>query len=180
MPNHPDDASSGPIELSVVVPAFNAAATIGAQLDALQRQHWDAPWEVIVADNGSTDNTAALVAQRAATDGRIRLVDASDARGAAHARNRAVAAARGSVIAFCDADDVVGAGWVAAMGSALKRTPFVTGPQEYKTLNEPRSRAPPHPCCRFNAAILPSAPVGHLTSSTKLSAVSTCWRALPG
>lgn len=136
MSNHPDDAPSGPIELSVVIPAFNAESTIVAQLDALQGQQWDAPWEVVVADNGSTDETAALVAQRAATDARIRLVDASDHRGAAHARNCAVAAAQGASIAFCDADDVVGDGWLAAMGSALRRTSFVTGPQEFKVLNE--------------------------------------------
>lgn len=134
-----DNSSPGVphVELSIIVPAFNAAATIGAQLDALQSQEWDAPWEVVVADNGSTDDTAAIVAARAATDARIRLVDAGDQSGASHARNAAIAASTGTSIAFCDADDVVGDRWVAAMGSALRTTQFVTGPQEYMMLNEP-------------------------------------------
>ena len=125
------------IELSVVIPAFNAGATIGAQLDALQSQDWHGAWEVIVADNGSTDNTAAIVARRAATDSRIRLTGACDEKGASHARNSAVAVSMGRSIAFCDADDVVGEQWVAAMGSALRKASFVTGPQEYVRLNEP-------------------------------------------
>lgn len=125
------------VELSVIMPAFNAASTIGAQLDALQEQQWDSSWEVVVADNGSTDTTAVIVSQRAAIDSRVRLVDAGDQRGAAHARNVAVAVAHGTSIAFCDADDVVGDNWVASMGTALRETPFVTGPQEYTVLNEP-------------------------------------------
>lgn len=137
MPDHTDDAPPAPIELSVVIPAFNAAATIAAQLDALQGQQWDAPWEVIVADNGSTDDTAVLVAQRSATDARIRIVDASATKGPAAARNAGAAAAIGSSIAFCDADDVVGDHWVETMGATLRRVPFVTGPQEYRVLNEP-------------------------------------------
>ncbi len=137
MPDESPPAAAISVELSVVMPAFNAASTIGAQLDALQKQHWDSSWEVIVADNGSTDTTAAIVSRRAANDPRIRLLDAGDHRGAAHARNAAVRVARGTSIAFCDADDVVGDRWVAAMGTALRETPFVTGPQEYKALNEP-------------------------------------------
>src|SRR5699024_707926 len=42
---------------SVVIPALNEAETIGTQLDALAGQDVDAPWEVIVVDNGSTDDT---------------------------------------------------------------------------------------------------------------------------
>lgn len=125
------------IELSVVMPAFNAASTIGAQLDALQSQEWSGSWEVVVADNGSTDNTVAIVSARAATDSRIRLIDAGEVRGASHARNSAIAASTGTSIAFCDSDDVVGDRWVAAMGSVLRDYPFVTGPQEYVLLNEP-------------------------------------------
>ena len=41
------------IQLSGVIPCFNAAATLRVQLDALVLQQWDRPWEVLVADNGS-------------------------------------------------------------------------------------------------------------------------------
>lgn len=131
----PDHSADGAVALSVVIPAYNAVDTIGDQLRALLGQQWWGTWEIIVADNGSTDGTVALVGRIAASEPRLRLVDASQHRGAAHARNRGVDAARGRAIAFCDADDVVADGWLAAIAEALQGTPFVTGPQEYELLN---------------------------------------------
>ncbi len=131
------DRGIDPIELSVVIPAFNAASTIGKQLEALTAQTWDGLWEVVVADNGSTDVTAEVVERFAAADSRIRLVDAGAASGASFARNSGVEAARGASIAFCDADDLVGHGWVPAMGQALREYALVTGPQEFERLNPP-------------------------------------------
>lgn len=123
------------VELSVVIPAFNAAATIGDQLDALLAQDWSASWEVIVADNGSTDDTAHVVRTMATTHPRLRVVDAGGRPGPSYARNCGVRAANGSSIAFCDADDVVADGWLAAIGGALREHRLVTGPQEYERLN---------------------------------------------
>lgn len=129
--NPTDDA----VDLSVVIPAYDAVDTIGEQLDALLGQDWSGTWEVVVADNGSSDGTAELVDRMARTNPRVRLVDASQRRGAAHARNRGIEASCGRLIAFCDADDVVADGWLAAIGDALNRSSFVTGPQEYERLN---------------------------------------------
>lgn len=123
------------IELSVVIPAFNAALTIGEQLEALVAQTWAGSWEVVVADNGSTDETARIVEHFASAHSRIRLIDAGAVPGASHARNCAVHAARGTSIAFCDADDIVSDRWVSSMGEALREHVFVTGPQEFKRLN---------------------------------------------
>ena len=50
----------GPPALSVVIPCLNGAATLGVQLAALARQEWSEPWEVLLADNGSTDGSAEL------------------------------------------------------------------------------------------------------------------------
>ena len=135
-----DSAGSGdhgevPIELSVVIPAFNASSTIGAQLEALVAQTWPADWEVVVADNGSTDDTREIVSTIAASKSRVRLVDAAATPGPSAARNRGVAAARGRSIAFCDADDVVSPGWLAAIGESLRDHSAVTGPQEIGLLN---------------------------------------------
>jgi glycosyltransferase involved in cell wall biosynthesis len=135
MPDVPPQRAARPVELSVVVAAYNAADTIEAQLRALLGQEWDGLWEVVIADNGSSDGTGDIVGRVADGDARVRIVDASDLAGAGHARNVGVREALGASIAFCDADDVVGAGWVAAMGDALRQAPFVTGPQEYETLN---------------------------------------------
>lgn len=137
MAQTPAPTADDGLDLSVVIAAYNARRWIPEQLEALVRQRWAGSWEVIVADNGSTDGTADLVERLARSEPRISLVDASQQRGAAHARNRGVAAARGRRIAFCDADDVVADGWVAAMGDALERSPFVTGPQEHEHLNPP-------------------------------------------
>jgi GT2 family glycosyltransferase len=123
------------IELSVVMAARDAEATIGEQIRALLGDPWPGDWEIVVADNGSSDGTRAAVEAAAGGNARVRIVDASEVQGESHARNVGVGAARGTSLAFCDADDVVGRGWVTAMAEALREHPFVTGPQEYETLN---------------------------------------------
>lgn len=125
------------IEISVIIPFFNAAATIGSQLSALMKQHWDKPWEVLAVDNGSTDNTREVVTSYQKRMPNLRLIDAFEHKGAGHARNKGVAAACGSMLAFCDADDQVGDVWLAAMGNALQQHDFVAGPFDFERLNEP-------------------------------------------
>jgi len=118
-------------------PCFNAANTIAVQLEALAHQHWCEPWEVIVSNNGSTDETVAIVEQYQEKLSNLRIVDSSDQRGAAHARNVGILAAAGDALAFCDADDEVGLGWVMAIGEALSKYDFVACKREYNKLNEP-------------------------------------------
>ncbi|HEU6446740.1 MAG TPA: oligosaccharide flippase family protein, partial [Gaiellaceae bacterium] len=83
----PEPAGEEPVELSVVIPARNAAGTIGDQLESLARPRFHRPWEVVVVDNGSTDGTAD-VARSYAGRVRLRVVNASDRPGIAYARNR--------------------------------------------------------------------------------------------
>jgi glycosyltransferase involved in cell wall biosynthesis len=123
------------VDLTVVIPMHDAEATIGAQLEAILAQRWPGAWEVVVADNGSRDSGPAIVRALHPRDRRVRLVDASDVPGASHARNVGVANARGAAVAFCDADDLVAPGWLAAMGEGLRRVPAATGPQERGALN---------------------------------------------
>jgi uncharacterized protein (DUF1919 family) len=91
--------------VSVVMPAFNAAATLQAALASIWRQHYEA-LEVLVVDDGSSDATGAL----AAAEPGVRVLRQQQA-GPAAARNRGVAASRGTLIAFLDADDL----WAPAM-----------------------------------------------------------------
>jgi len=114
-------------EISVVIAAYNAEQTLGAQLDALARQDFAGEWEVLVCDNGSTDGTVDVVRERQATQPNLRLVDASARRGPGAARNAGVRVARAPRLAFCDADDLVEPGWLAALHRALDRAPAVTG-----------------------------------------------------
>ena len=125
------------MKLSVVIPCFNAAETIGHQLDALRRQKWDEPWEVIIADNGSTDATLSVIQANAHGFTSLEVLDASKRQGAAHARNVGACFASGESLLFCDADDEVGPGWLAAMGTALCEYDFVASRLEIAKLNPP-------------------------------------------
>jgi len=124
-------------EISVVVPCLNGAATLGETLDSLAAQVWDRPWEIVFADNGSTDASVAIFEAEAARHPALamRLVDASARRGQSHALNLAIRAARGRSLAFCDADDTVAPGWLAAMGRALAAHPFVACRFDLAALN---------------------------------------------
>ncbi|MFF9314934.1 dolichyl-phosphate beta-glucosyltransferase [Streptomyces sp. NPDC014748] len=97
----------GTVGLSVVIPAYNEEDRLGPSLDAVTaylRAHEDrfGPWEVVVADDGSTDGTAALVTAR--RDPRVRLVAGERNRGKGHALRQGVAASRGRRVLLTDAD----------------------------------------------------------------------------
>ena len=112
-------------EVSVIIPAFNAEDTLALQLGALTDQAGDFTCEILVCDNGSTDGTADLVRDWERRFPIIRLIDASARRGPAAARNIGAAAARAPRLAFCDADDLIGSGWLALMRSKLDEHEFV-------------------------------------------------------
>ena len=114
--------ASAPV-VSVVVPARDAAATIERTLAALAAQDLDGAFEVVVVDDGSTDDTAAIAR---AAGGRVRVLE-EPRRGAADARNRGVAAARAPVLAFTDADCFPSAGWLRAGLAALDSADLVQG-----------------------------------------------------
>jgi glycosyltransferase involved in cell wall biosynthesis len=110
--------------VSVLVAARNAETTLPALLDALARQTLPAAaFEVIVADDASTDGTAA------AAEGRpgVRVVRCGRRAGAYAARDRALAVARGDVIAVTDADCRPAPGWLATMADGLRHADLVGG-----------------------------------------------------
>jgi glycosyltransferase involved in cell wall biosynthesis len=94
-------------------------------MDALANQSWSEPWEVVVANNKSTDDSMGIVEGYKKQLPNLRIVDASVRQGQPYALNVGAACAQGEAIAFCDADDEVAPGWVAAMGEALSRYDFV-------------------------------------------------------
>jgi glycosyltransferase involved in cell wall biosynthesis len=91
-------------QYSVVIPCYNAAATIRDTLASIACQTHPA-WEVICVDDGSTDDTVAIVRAHAARDPRIRLLR-NPGKGPSDARNHGATVAHGTIIAFCDADDL--------------------------------------------------------------------------
>ena len=90
---------------SVIIPCFNAGATIAGTLQSLQMQSCD-DWEAICIDDGSTDATCQIIENMARLDTRISLSQ-NPGKGPSDARNHgAINLARGDLIAFCDADDL--------------------------------------------------------------------------
>jgi len=122
--------------VSVIIPAFNAAQTIAQQLDALVDQECVSTFEVIVADNGSTDDTV-KVAETFADRLNIRVVDASAIRGAGPARNVGVTASRGELLVFADADDIAGTDWLHHLVTTATAAgcDFAAGPLDLEKLN---------------------------------------------
>lgn len=102
---------------SIVIPLYNDAASIGKVLDALEGQVDAPPFEVIVVDDGSTDQGPDLVQARATL---IRQTNA----GPAAARNRGARQARGEYLLFLDADCTPSPHWVGRMTQAVRGTRF--------------------------------------------------------
>ena len=125
------------MKLSVIIPCFNVAPALANQLEAFACQKCSEPWEIILADNGSTDESVAIARQYQKRLANLRIIDASARQGASYARNLGVLNAVGEAIVFCDADDEVAEGWVAAMSKALSKYDFVACRFDCKKLNDP-------------------------------------------
>lgn len=91
-------------KVSVVIPAYNRAHTIKNAISSIQSQTYT-DWEIIVVDDGSTDDTCAVVTKMAKEDTRIKLVKHEKNRKAQAARNTGINSAQGEWIAFLDSDD---------------------------------------------------------------------------
>jgi GT2 family glycosyltransferase len=126
--------------ITVIIPNLNGAATIGEQLEALAGQTYRGRWEVIVADNGSTDASIEVSRSWMERIPDLRIVDASDRKGSSHARNVAAAVAKGDFLVFCDSDDVVDPGWLEAMSLGAIEFDVVGGWLDDSALNDDVTR----------------------------------------
>jgi glycosyltransferase involved in cell wall biosynthesis len=104
---------------SVVVPAHDAESTIGDAIRSVLAQTCD-DFELIVVDDGSSDETASIVRDFAAADARIRLVSQPN-KGPAAARNTAIELARGELVSMLDGDDLWLPRYLERMGEVLDR-----------------------------------------------------------
>ncbi len=90
--------------VSVVIPAYNSGCFLAETIQSILGQTY-VPLEIIIVNDGSTDNTAIVLAKFRLHEN-LRVIHHSTNRGQAAARNNGIRAARGDYIAFCDADDI--------------------------------------------------------------------------
>jgi glycosyltransferase involved in cell wall biosynthesis len=105
-------------EISVVVPTFNRAALIGDSLDGILAQSVAAD-EIIVVDDGSEDDTPAVLARYGDRIRRLRIPNSGDL----VARNVGLRAAQGRLVAFCDSDDLWTRDFLATMSAQWRAEP---------------------------------------------------------
>ena len=89
--------------VSVVIPTYNRGRLIKRAIESVQTQTYPAIHEIIIVDDGSTDNTREVV--YAVQDSRIRYVKLEGNHGAGYARNRGAEISTGDYLAYCDSDD---------------------------------------------------------------------------
>lgn len=130
-----NDLSRTP-EISVIIPVYNGFNTLSEQLDAFCQQTYDGNWELIVVDNGSTDQTVALVEGYQREIPQLQVIVAVERKGSAYARNEGVKVARADKLLFCDADDVICPEWIEELDKGLEQSDSVTGPLVWDEINE--------------------------------------------
>lgn len=107
--------------VSVVIPAYNEEKFIEGSLKSLQRQNFDLPYEIIVVDNNSTDNTAQLARDLGA------VVVAEKTRGVCAARQAGTVVAQGEIIVSTDADTFFAPDWLDKIYVEFERNPKLVG-----------------------------------------------------
>lgn len=113
--------------VSFVVIAYNEAANIARTLATITALKGLGEHEIIVVNDGSRDSTAQIVADIAARNPRVRLIDLADNRGRGYARRKGIAAAHGALIATVDADIILPADWLVLTRAALDNHDAVGG-----------------------------------------------------
>jgi glycosyltransferase involved in cell wall biosynthesis len=127
----PDTRSEVGIEAlsaSIVIPTFNGGSRIGNCLDSLVKQTTGRDVEILVVDDGSTDNTASMVSRYSS----VRLISQLNA-GPAAARNRGAIEAQGTILLFTDDDCVPMPDWLEAMLGPFKDPTVVGAKGVYRT-----------------------------------------------
>lgn len=105
--------------VTIVTPAYNAAAYLQATIESILSQTYP-HWELLIIDDCSTDDTV-KVASTFLGDKRIRLLRQSENQGAISARNRGILEAKGQYVAFLDSDDLWRPTKLAVQIDAMKR-----------------------------------------------------------
>jgi len=104
--------------IAIIIPAYNASETLLETLDSVLKQT-RSDWEVIIVDDGSQDDTAAIANQAATQDNRIRVVTQTN-QGVSAARNTGVHSAQAEWLLFLDADDWIAPNYLSQMTAKIE------------------------------------------------------------
>lgn len=112
-----------PINISVIIPVYNDSDGLKDTLNSLVSQDYPTDsFEIIVADNGSTDDTSTVIKEYIEKYPKlIYLVVEDKIKSSYAARNKGIKSSRGSMIAFIDADMTVGSDWLSKIDRSLKK-----------------------------------------------------------
>jgi len=115
------------MKFTIIVPVYNAEKTIEACLKSLLSQDYKS-YEVIIVDDGSTDNTYDILKkyQDKAGEEKIRIIKQRN-KGPAAARNNGIKHATGNIIAFTDADCIVPVNWLSSFKKIYDNYPYLAG-----------------------------------------------------
>lgn len=121
--------------VSIITPTFNSANFIAATIQSVQNQTYK-NWEMIVVDDGSTDNTEEIILSLIEKDTRIQFYKLNQNSGPAVARNTGIEKAKAKYLTFIDADDIWFSGFIENSIKTIEETkiPFVFS--SYKRANE--------------------------------------------
>lgn len=145
MPEQVESGSEPEQAVSVVMPVGRVDDDLPLQLEALDGQSYDGPWELVLSLNSddpvqrqALDRLVEQPAERT-IGGRTstRIVDSSAVRSASHARNVGASEASGELLLFCDGDDIADVDWMAAMIKALATARAVGGFLDEELLSVP-------------------------------------------
>lgn len=114
--------------VSVIVPAFNSSGAISECIESLERQSYGRPYEIIIVNDGSTDDTE----QNARAFKSVRVITQKNG-GPGKARNVGARAAKGSIVLFTDADCVADYNWIAEMVKPFEDEGVVGVQGRYRT-----------------------------------------------
>jgi len=106
---------------SIILPIYNRENTIAQAVDSVRHQSYQA-WELLLADDGSTDGTQEICCRYAEEDQRIRLLR-GDHQGVCHARNSALSVSRGEYVLFLDSDNSMKSNMLECLEREIKRCP---------------------------------------------------------
>lgn len=131
--------ASGPVAVSVVMPAYNEAAMVGLQIEKIREvmDRTDCPYELIVVDDGSTDGTADVVRQHG-----VVLISKKYNRGYGAALKTGIAAATHEWILIIDADGTYPAESIPKLLQALPEYDMVVAARTGKSVHIPLVRRP--------------------------------------